>query len=162
DGHNDLPWRLRKGGDVAFNTLDIGKRLKDGQTDIPRLRAGGVKAQFWSVYVPHTLPNQARNVAEQIDLVHRMVDRYPETFEMAPSAADVERIARGGRIACLIGIEGGGAIEDDLALLRTFHRLGARYMTLTHNGDLSWADAATGREPHDGLTGFGERVVREM
>jgi membrane dipeptidase len=162
DGHNDLPWRLRIDGDVAFKLLDIGKRLPTGQTDIPRAREGGLKAQFWSVYIPSEHPNPARTVAEQIDLVHRMAERYSDDLEMAYSADDVERIVRNRRIACLIGIEGGVAIENDLALLRSFYRLGARYMTLTHNTTLDWADAATDTPRHNGLTPFGERVVREM
>lgn len=162
DGHNDLPWRLRADGDIRFERLDIGKRLKSGQTDIPRLRVGGVKAQFWSVYIPSEQPHPARAVTEQIDIVHRMIERYPNDFELALSADDVERIVKEGKIASLIGIEGGIAIEDDLAQLRAFARLGARYMTLTHNTTLSWADAATGEHIHHGLTPFGERVVREM
>lgn len=162
DGHNDLPWRLRKDGDVAFGKLDIAKRLETGQTDIPRLRDGGVKAQFWSVYIPSEHADPARTVTEQIDLVHRMVERYPDAFEMAYSADDVERIIKTGKIASLIGIEGGVAIEDDLAQLRAFARLGARYMTLTHNKTLAWADAATDTARHDGLSEFGERVVKEM
>src|SRR3954447_6739130 len=162
DGHNDLPWRLREAGDVAFEALDIGKRLEDGQTDIPRLRQGGVKAQFWSVYIPSEHPHPARTVTEQIDLVHRMVERYPDDLELAGSAEDVERIARAGKIASLIGIEGGVAIENDLAQLRAFYRLGTRYMTLTHNSTLDWADAALDAPRHQGLSPFGERIVREM
>ena len=162
DGHNDLPWRLRADGDVAFTTLDIGKRLDSGMTDIPRLREGGVKAQFWSVYIPSEQPNPARTVADQIDLVHRMVEKYPDAFAFATSADEVEAAVQAGKIASLIGIEGGVAIEDDLALIRDFARLGARYMTLTHNKTLDWADAATGEARHDGLTPFGERVVHEM
>jgi membrane dipeptidase len=162
DGHNDLPWRLRTDGDVRFETLDIGKRLSTGQTDIPRLREGGVKAQFWSVYIPSEHKHPARTVTEQIDLVHRMVERYPDDLELALSAEDVERIVKAGKIASLIGIEGGVAIEDDLAQLRAFARLGARYMTLTHNVTLDWADAATDTPKHGGLSPFGERVVREM
>lgn len=162
DGHNDLPWRLKTDGDVRFERLDIGQRLSTGQTDIPRLRAGGVKAQFWSVYIPSEQPNPARTVTEQIDLVHRMIERYPNDFELALSADDVERIVKAGKIASLIGIEGGVAIENDLAQLRAFARLGARYMTLTHNTTLDWADAASGEHKHQGLTPFGERVVREM
>jgi membrane dipeptidase len=162
DGHNDLPWRLRQDGDVTFTSLDIGKRLSTGQTDIPRAREGGLKAQFWSVYIPSEHPNPARTVTEQIDLVHRMVERYPDDLEMAYTADDVERIVKAGKIASLIGIEGGVAIEDDLAQLRMFHKLGARYMTLTHNTTLDWADAATDKPKHDGLTVFGERVVKEM
>ena len=162
DGHNDLPWRLREAGDVTFTKIDIANRLPDGHTDIPRLRKGGVKAQFWSVYVPGNQTNPARTVTDQIDLVHRMIERYPDVFELALSADDVERIAAQGKIASLIGIEGGVAIEGDLAQLRSFARLGARYMTLTHNETLDWADAATDAPKHDGLTPFGERVVKEM
>jgi membrane dipeptidase len=162
DGHNDLPWRLRVDGDVNFEKIDLGRRLDDGQTDIPRLRAGGVKAQFWSVYIPSEHANPARTVTEQIDLVHRMVERYPGDLELALSADDVERIVRSGKIASLIGIEGGVAIENDLAQLRAFHRLGARYMTLTHNTTLDWADAATDTPRNQGLSPWGERVVREM
>ena len=162
DGHNDLPWRLRADGDVAFKTLDLSKRLDSGMTDIPRLREGGVKAQFWSVYIPSEQPNPARTVADQIDLVHRMVEKYPEDFAFTTTADEVEAAVKAGKIASLIGIEGGVAIEDDLALIRDFARLGARYMTLTHNKTLDWADAATGEAKHDGLTPFGERVVHEM
>ena len=162
DGHNDLPWRLRTDGDFALTKFDLSQRLDSGQTDIPRLREGGVKAQFWSVYIPSEHPNPARTVTEQIDLVHRMVERYPDAFEMAYSADDVERIVRSGKIASLIGIEGGVAIENSLAQLRAFYTLGARYMTLTHNTTLDWADAATDAAKHDGLTPFGERVVKEM
>ncbi len=162
DGHNDLPWRLRAAGDMGLDSIDLTKRSDSGHTDIPRLREGGLKAQFWSVYIPSEHEHPARTVLEQIDLVHRMVDRYPDDFAMAYSADDVERIVKSGKIASLIGIEGGVAIEGDLAMLRMFAKLGARYMTLTHNTTLAWADAATGEPKHDGLTPFGERVVREM
>jgi membrane dipeptidase len=162
DGHNDLPWELRSKGDVSFTRLDISRRLERGQTDLPRLRAGGVKAQFWSVYIPSEHANPARTVTEQIDLVLRMVERYPDDLELAGSAEDVERIVQAGKIASLIGIEGGVAIENDLAQLRAFYRLGARYMTLTHNTTLDWADAAIDVPRSHGLSPFGERVVREM
>jgi membrane dipeptidase len=162
DGHNDLPWRLRTEGDFALTKFDLSQRLDAGQTDIPRLREGGVKAQFWSVYIPSEHPNPARTVTEQIDLVRRMVERYQNVFEMAYSADDVEQITRKGKIASLIGIEGGVAIENSLAQLRAFYTLGARYMTLTHNTTLDWADAANDDPKHDGLTPFGERVVKEM
>jgi membrane dipeptidase len=162
DGHNDLPWRLRIEGDFALKKFDLSRRLDSGQTDIPRLREGGVKAQFWSVYIPSEHLDPARTVTEQIDLVHRMVALYPAAFEMAYTADDVERIAAAGKIASLIGIEGGVAIENNLAQLRAFYTLGARYMTLTHNTNLDWADAATDTPKHDGLSPFGERVVREM
>jgi membrane dipeptidase len=162
DGHNDLPWRLRTDGDFRLSKNNLSQRLQSGQTDIPRLREGGLKAQFWSVYTPSEHPNPARTVTEQIDLVRRMVDHYSGTFEMAYTADDVERITRSGKIASLIGIEGGVAIENSLAQLRAFYQLGARYMTLTHNSTLDWADAATDTPRHDGLTAFGERVVKEM
>jgi membrane dipeptidase len=162
DGHNDLPWRLRTEGDMALTKFDLSKRLTTGQTDIPRLREGGVKAQFWSVYIPSEHANPARTVTEQIDLVHRLIAKYPHDLDLALSADDVERIVKSGKIASLIGIEGGVAIENSLAQLRAFHRLGARYMTLTHNTTLDWADAAIDTPKHDGLTPFGERVVKEM
>jgi membrane dipeptidase len=162
DGHNDLPWELRTSGDWSFESTDLSQPLGKGHTDIPRLRAGGVKGQFWSVYIPTEQPNPARTVIEQIDVVHRMIARYPDTFELALTADDIERIAASGKIASLIGIEGGIAIENDLAMLRAFARLGVRYMTLTHNGTIDWADAATDDAKHDGLTPFGEQVVREM
>ncbi len=147
---------------MAFAKLDIAKRLGSGQTDIPRLREGGVKAQFWSVYIPSEHANPARTVPEQIDLVHRMVDRYPDDLAMAYSADDVERAVKAGKIASLIGIEGGRGDRGRPGDAPDFARLGARYMTLTHNKTLAWADAATDDPKHDGLTPFGERVVREM
>ena len=162
DGHNDLPWRLVEAGDVAFGKLDVGKRLDTGHTDIPRARLGNLRAQYWSVFIPHDHPNPARTVVEQIDLVHRMIERYPDDLELALTADDVERIAKAGKIASLIGVEGGVAIEEDLSQLRMLARLGARYMTLTHNTTLPWADAATDSPKSDGLSPFGERVVREM
>lgn len=162
DGHNDLPWRLRSDGDMALERFDLSKRLDSGQTDIPRLREGGLKAQFWSVYIPSEHKAPAKTVVEQIDLVKRMVDRYPDAFEMAYTADDIERIVRAGKIASLIGIEGGVAIENSLAQLRAFYALGARYMTLTHNTTLDWADAANDSPKHDGLTAFGEQIVKEM
>ena len=126
------------------------------------MRAGGLKAQFWSVYIPSEHIAPARTVIEQIDLVHRMVERYPDDLAMAYSADDVERVVKAGKIASLIGVEGGVAIEHDLALLRSYYRLGARYMTLTHNVTLDWVDAATDEPRNHGLSPFGERVVREM
>jgi membrane dipeptidase len=164
DGHNDLPWIVRtKASD--FEKHDIRQRLDHDHTDIPRLRAGGVKGQFWSVFVPADLATKGgagRATMEQIDLVYRMVDRYPDTFHMAYSADDIERIAKSGKIASVIGIEGGHSIENSLGSLRMFYRLGARYMTLTHSDTLDWADSATDEPKHGGLTAFGEEVVREM
>ena len=165
DGHNDYPWALREhaaGRDLA--QLDILVPQPEIMTDIPRLREGGVGGQFWSVYVPASMRGQeaVRATLEQIDIVHRMTAAYPDTFELALTAADVERVFAAGRIASLIGMEGGHAIDDSLAALRMFHALGARYMTLTHSANLAWADSATDDPEHDGLTTFGEEVVREM
>jgi membrane dipeptidase len=162
DGHNDLPYALRKKAGLGFETVDLSQPVKGLQTDIPRMRKGGLKAQFWSVFIGSDQPHPARTVVEQIDLVRRMAARYPADLEMAYTASDVERIAASGKVASLVGIEGGVAIENDLAMLRAFYELGARYMTLTHNKTLDWVDAATGEARHHGLTPFGERVVREM
>jgi membrane dipeptidase len=152
DGHNDLPWRRRTEGDMALEKFDLSKRLDSGQTDIPRLREGGVKAQFWSVYIPSEHEHPARTVTEQIDLVHRMIEKYHSDLELALSADDVERIVKSGKIASLIGIEGGVAIENSLAQLRAFYQLGARYMSrgASHSvasGNPGWPDQAHGR-PH--------------
>jgi membrane dipeptidase len=165
DGHNDLPWIVRSKAAFSFDKHDISKRLDHDHTDIPRLRAGGVKGQFWSVYVPADLAKKggaARATMEQIDVVYRMVEKYPDAFEMAYTADDIERIAKSGKIASLIGIEGGHSIENSLGSLRMFYRLGARYVTLTHSDNLDWADSATDEPKHGGLTPFGEEVVREM
>ncbi|MBK7876198.1 MAG: dipeptidase [Planctomycetes bacterium] len=164
DGHNDLPGEIRGAGS-SFERYDIAQRLDHGHTDIPRLRAGGVGAQFWSAYIPTSeiaKGTSARHCREQIELIRAMCARYPKDMELALTAADVERIRSSGRIAGLIGIEGGHAIENSLETLREFHALGARYMTLTHNDTLDWADAATDEAKHGGLTAFGEQVVREM
>ena len=168
DGHNDLPWELRDltGNRLARIDLAAGTAgLEDPtQTDIPRLRAGMVGGQFWSVYVP---ANRAGTEAvqvlfEQIDIVQRMAARYPEAFAMAGTAAEVERAHARGRIACMIGIEGGHSINDSLAVLRLAYAAGARYMTLTHFENNRWADSATDTAVHGGLTAFGREVVREM
>ena len=165
DGHNDLPYEIRQKGESSFDRIDIGRAQSDLHTDIPRLRAGGLGAQFWSAYVPtRTIAEgtSARFALEQIDLIHRMVRRYPETFEFARTAADVERIRRQGKIASLIGIEGGHAIENSLGVLRMFYDLGTRYLTLTHADTIDWCDAATDAPKHGGLSPFGEEVVLEM
>jgi membrane dipeptidase len=165
DGHNDYPWALRE-HDPSRNldTLDIHGAQPSIMTDILRLKAGGVGGQFWSVYVPVELQGQAAVTAtlEQIDVVHRMMRKYPEAFELALTAADIERIHKSGKIASLIGMEGGHSIDNSLAALRMFYRLGARYMTLTHTANTPWADSANGPAEHHGLTPFGEEVVREM
>lgn len=168
DGHNDLPWALRDQVQGRLDAIDLqadsSQREKPLHTDIPRLLAGGMGAQFWSVYVPVDLAGPAAVVAtfEQIDLVHRMATRYPETFEVATTAADIERIVGAGKIASLIGMEGGHSIDNSLAVLRRTYEAGARYMTLTHWKNTDWADAATDAPQHGGLTEFGRELIREM
>ncbi|HWY78153.1 MAG TPA: dipeptidase [Verrucomicrobiae bacterium] len=168
DGHNDVPWQYRKRANDDLQAIDLAsdtRKLKPSMaTDIPRLRAGCVGGQFWSVYVPSTLtgPSAVRAVLEQIDVVHQMMARYPETFELALTASDVERIHRAGKIASLIGMEGGHSIDNSLAVLRMTYALGARYMTLTHTTNVDWADSANDQPKHHGLTPFGEEVVHEM
>ena len=165
DGHNDLPWAIRDYVDAPHDVLayDITRRTP-GHTDIARLREGMVGGQFWSVYIPSDLePDEfVRVQLEQIDIARQVIDAYPETFALAETADDVERIFRDGKIASLIGLEGGHAIANSLGVLRAYYRLGARYMTLTHWNTLDWADAATDEPRHDGLTACGEAVVREM
>jgi membrane dipeptidase len=164
DGHNDYPWELRTRAKRDFKNLDISKPQPAVMTDIARLRAGGVGGQFWSVYVPVELAGQSAVTAtlEEIDTVHRLVRQYPETFELALTADDIERIFRHGKIASLIGMEGGHSIDNSIAALRMFYRLGARYMTLTHAKNTAWADSATDDPKYGGLTPFGEEIVREM
>jgi len=165
DGHNDLPWVVRTKGGSSFVAKDISKSQPNFDTDIPRLRKGGLGAQFWAAYPPAETAkekNAAHYTLEQIDLIHRMIRTYPETFELATSADDIVRIHRAGKIASLIGIEGGHAIENSLGLLRMFHSLGVRYMTLTHSDTIDWADAATDTPRHGGLSPFGEEVVQTM
>ena len=164
DTHNDLPSMLieRNGGDLAG--LDLGVVHPELCADIPRLREGGVGAQYWSVFTDsaHMKTNSSLHEAvREFDIVQRLVRSRPE-FELARTADDIERIHRSGRIASLIGVEGGHMIEGSLAVLRVFHELGARYLTLTHWDTLEWADAATDRNEHEGLTEFGESVVREL
>jgi membrane dipeptidase len=165
DGHNDLPWAVRSDA-VAPNDLaawDLRKTTR-GDTDLARLRAGGVGAQFWSVYVPgEAAGGFARTQLEQIELARRIIDRYPEALGFATRADEVLAEHRAGRIASLLGMEGGHAIENSLGTLRAYHALGVRYMTLTHNTHTDWADsAAMVPARHGGLTGFGVQVVREM
>jgi membrane dipeptidase len=165
DGHNDLPWALRKQVNSDFNRADISESQPRFHTDIPRLKQGGVGGQFWSAYAPAETRAQkqaAQYVLEQIKLIHEMVKRYPDTFEMAGTADDIVRIRKAGKVASLIGVEGGHAIENSLALLRHYYSLGVRYMTLTHSDTLDWADSATDTARHGGLTPFGEDVVRTM
>lgn len=165
DGHNDLPWVVRLEASRSFDKLDISQSQPKIHTDIPRLRQGGVGAQFWSVYVPaDTLASGAahQTTIEQIEIVKAMVQRYPETFELAFTSEDVLRSRAAGKIASLIGMEGGHAIENSLEKLRRLHGMGARYMTLTHSDTLDWADACSDEPKSNGLSEFGREVVREM
>jgi membrane dipeptidase len=162
DGHNDVPWAIRQKAQGDLDRYDLRSRTA-GQTDLPRLREGGLGAQFWSVYVPGDLKGGwAHTQLEQIDLTRRMIERYSDRLELALTADDIERAFRRGRIGSLLGMEGGHVIENSLGTLRAFHRLGARYMTLTHNVTLDWADSASEPPRHGGLTRFGEEVVHEM
>jgi membrane dipeptidase len=173
DGHNDLPWEIRARFKSDFAAIDLTSdtaRLPFPpdeaplMTDIPRLRAGKVGGQFWSVWVPVNIKGfeAVQDTLEQIDLVKRMCARYPDDLTMAYSAADTRRIHQSHKVACLIGIEGGHQINNSLAVLRQMYASGARYMTLTHTANTDWADSATDAPVHHGLTPFGEQVVREM
>jgi membrane dipeptidase len=164
DGHNDLPWALRTKFDSDLGRADLTAGVPELQTDLPRLRAGNVGAQFWSVYVPHSLagPAAVAAVLEQVDLVHRLAERYPDDLEIALDAGDVRRIMASGRIASLMGAEGGHAINFSLGVLRMLQAIGVRYMTLTHNANVGWADSGTDQPDAGGLTDFGRAVVREM
>jgi membrane dipeptidase len=165
DGHNDLPWRIREDSVARGNVdaYDLRKRTP-GHTDLDRLRKGMVGAEFWSVYIPGEWSDSgyARVQLEQIDLARQMIAKYPDRLALALSAADIRRDFKQGKIGSLLGLEGGHAIENSLRLLRAYYDLGARYMTLTHNVTLDWADAALDSAKHNGLTPFGDSVVREM
>src|SRR4051794_24914015 len=166
DGHNDLPWALRgrADGDANQARFDLDAPVAGLHTDLPRLAAGHVGAQFWSVYVPAQLAGDGAVAAvlEQIDLARRMIARYPEALGLALTADDVEQVFASGRVASLLGAEGGHAIAGSLGVLRTLYALGVRYLTLTHNANVGWADSATDEPQAGGLTGFGRDVVREM
>jgi membrane dipeptidase len=164
DGHNDLPWALRLQADGDAGKVDFSQPVSAAHTDLPRLAAGGVGAQFWSVYVPSNLEGEAAvaTVLEQIDLTRRMIAAYPSQLELALGAGDIERIFAAGKVASLLGAEGGHAIAGSLGVLRMLYELGVRYMTLTHNNNVPWADSATDSPAAGGLTGFGRDVVREM
>ncbi|HWP38592.1 MAG TPA: dipeptidase [Gemmatimonadales bacterium] len=164
DGHNDLPWAVRTGFALSLDSADIARPQPRLMTDIPRLKQGLVGGQFWSAYSPSSFEGRgaARVGWEQVDFVHRLVARYPETFAMAGTADDVVRIHRAGKIASLIGLEGGHMIENSLGVLREFYARGVRYLTLTHSRNVDWADASTDSLRHGGLTRFGEEVIREM
>ncbi len=165
DGHNDLPWAIREWADAPRNVraYDISG-VTVGHTDLDRLRAGMVGAQFWSVYVPFDAVQEgaARVQLEQIDIALQVIADHPEHLELALTADDVMRVFHEGKVASLLGMEGGHAIENSLGALRAFYALGARYMTLTHGSTIDWADSGTGEPIHGGLTAFGREVVREM
>jgi membrane dipeptidase len=165
DGHNDLPWKYREKNDRGLSRIDITKPVPELHTDIPRLRKGGVGAQFWSAYVDADRAKDltaVRSTLEQIDIILRMIKKYPDTFEQAFTADDIERIHKAGKIASLIGVEGGHSIDNSLGVLRIYYGLGVRYMTLTHSETLDWADSATDDPKNHGLSPFGEQVVLEM
>ncbi|HEY3956602.1 MAG TPA: dipeptidase [Streptosporangiaceae bacterium] len=164
DGHNDLPWALRELGRSDLDGVDLTGGIAETHTDLPRLRAGGVGAQFWSVFVPSKLQGDGAVAAtlEQIDLTRRLIARFPGALEQAGTADDVERAMAAGKVASLMGAEGGHSIASSLGVLRTLYTLGVRYMTLTHNDNVPWADSATDEPAVGGLTDFGREVVAEM
>ena len=164
DGHNDLPWQYRNKANRDVWAMDINESQPELHTDIPRLREGMLGAQFWSVYVPASMQGKeaVRATLEEIDIVYQMIARYPDTFQLATTADEVEAAFAAGRIASMMGMEGGHSIDSSLGALRMFHRLGVGYMTLTHSRNVPWADSATDTVAADGLTQFGEDVVREM
>ncbi|WP_030814371.1 dipeptidase [Streptomyces sp. NRRL F-2799] len=163
DGHNDLPWALREQVAYDLDARDIaGDQGAHLHTDLPRLREGGVGAQYWSVYVRSDLPDAVPATLEQIDCVTRLIERYPDELAPALTAADMEAARASGRIASLMGAEGGHSIANSLGTLRGLYALGVRYMTLTHNDNVDWADSATDEPKAGGLTAFGREVVREM
>jgi membrane dipeptidase len=168
DGHNDLPWEIRVNHDAKVEALDLNadtsKLPKPLQTDIPRLKKGHVGAQFWSVWITadNLGPRAVEMTLEEIDIVKRFVAANPGSFEMAGTAADIRRISKAGKIASLMGVEGGHQIDGRLSVLRRYHDLGVRYMTLTHTNSLPWADASTDDPRSGGLSAFGRQVVAEM
>lgn len=164
DGHNDLPWQLREAGDLSVSKTDLSQAQPQFHTDIPRLKKGGMGAQFWSAYVPVEMSSTeaVKATYEQIEVVHRIVDKYPDTFEMALNAADIRRIRANGKIASMIGVEGGHSIGNSLKVLRDFAAKGVRYLTLTHSANTPWADACTDKEKLGGLSKFGEEVIAEL
>lgn len=165
DGHNDLPWEVRTNGSRSFDVLDIAKPQPKLHTDIARLRKGGVGAQYWSVYVPAATAESGtahQTTLEQIEIVKAMCDKYPDVFALAMNYDDIEKALAAGKIASLIGVEGGHAIENSLEKLRRLYDLGARYMTLTHSSSLDWADSCSDEPKCGGLSSFGQEVVREM
>ena len=165
DGHNDLAWEIRTSKTAPFDVdaYDL-RQTTPGHTDFQRLAAGGIGGQFWSIYVPGEVKDSgyAKIQLEEFDIARRFIAKYPDKFSLALTAADIEQANKAGRIASLLGMEGGHAIENSLGALRMYYDLGARYMTLTHNVTLDWADAALDKPVHSGLTAFGREVIAEM
>ncbi|HXJ63435.1 MAG TPA: dipeptidase [Actinomycetota bacterium] len=164
DGHNDVLWELRTKVAYDLDRFDLAEDRPELMTDLPRARSGGLGGQFWSVYVPSDMPGDTAVTAtlEQIDGLHAMLDRYPDALRLTRTADEVERAAVDGVLASMVGVEGGQSIGGSLGALRMLARMGAGYMTLTHNHNTRWADSATDEPEHGGLTRFGEEVVREM
>lgn len=165
DSHNDLPWAMREKSGPNFRSIDLRKNQPGLHTDIPRLRSGGVGVQFWSAWVPTETRKKGTAIREtltQIDAIYHLVETYPETFTLCQTVAEIEAARKAGKIASLIGLEGGYSIDNSLAVLRMYRRMGAMYMTLTHSETIEWADSATDKVKHKGLTKFGEEVVLEM
>jgi membrane dipeptidase len=162
DGHNDLLWTMRDLNGYDFAAYDVGERQTQTHTDLPRLREGGVGAQFWSVFVPSRSEDPVRMTLEQVDAAYAMIGRYADRLVLATTADEVEAAWRDGKIACLMGAEGGHQIAESLGVLRMYHRLGVRYLTLAHNDNVPWADSATDEPVLNGLSDFGRDVVREM
>ena len=166
DGHNDVPWEIRENKEMPRDVdhYDLRTNLKDHDTDLARLKQGGVGGQFWSIYIPGEVKDSgyARIQLEQFDIARRMIAKYDKEMVFAKTAADARRVIAAGKFPSFLGLEGGHAIENSLGALRVYYDLGARYMTLTHNVTLDWADAALDKPTHGGLTPFGKEVVREM
>ncbi|MHB8838211.1 MAG: dipeptidase [Gemmatimonadaceae bacterium] len=166
DGHNDVPWEIRENKEMPRDVdhYDLRTNLKHQDTDLARLKQGGVGGQFWSIYIPGEVKDSgyARIQLEQFDIARRMIAKYDKEMVFAKTAADARKAMAAGKFPSFLGIEGGHAIENSLGALRVYYDLGARYMTLTHNVTLDWADAALGKPTHGGLTPFGKEVVREM
>jgi membrane dipeptidase len=166
DGHNDVPWEIRENKEMPRDVdhFDLRTNLKDQDTDFARMKAGGLGGQFWSIYIPGGVKDSgyARIQLEQFDIARRMIAKYPEKMVFAKTSADAKRALTAGKFPAFLGMEGGHAIENSLGALRVYYDLGARYMTLTHNVTLDWADAGLDKPVHGGLTAFGKEVVREM
>lgn len=166
DGHNDLPWALREDFEMRVDGLESGseRRTPPLMTDMARLRAGRVGGQLWSVYISGTITGGAavRTTLEQIDVARRLIDAYPGDLALAQTADDLMRIHRTGRVASMLGVEGGNQMAESMATLRQYYGLGVRYMTLTHNQTTPWADSATDEPRHDGISPYGASVIAEM